>query len=118
MPANDHESLGFSEFVCNLLGERLSRRRRDDHASLGEVFAKDCLDPFNNGRRHHHHAGAAAIRGVVGGAMPIVRPGPDVVDGNVDEARVRCPFDDARIEWPGEHLRKKGETIDAHESLA
>ena len=66
------------------LGERLARRasgttsgRRRPGATRVERLAPRL--------GLHHHAGAAAVRGVVDGAVPVVGPVAQVVDGDVEQ---------------------------------
>src|SRR5439155_6946373 len=58
------------------------------------------------------HAGAAAVRGVVDRAVPVVRPVPQVVDADGEDAALPGPADQRQVQR-GEVLREDGDDVQA-----
>ena len=114
--AGEDQPLLGGPLVGVLLGEPLPRRRRHDQHRLGLVGGRveqqfvQCLAPR---LRLHHHAGAAAVGGVVDGAVPVVGPPAQVVHAHVDQPALNRLTDQRQLQRP-EVLGKNRHDVESH----
>ena len=81
---------------------------------LGVPLGPDAFHGFEDGRGFEQHAFAAAEGPIVDGAMPVVRPGAEVVDVDLDQAGFGGFGDDAVLEGALKEVGEDGEDAEDH----
>ena len=102
--------------------ERTLRRQQDDPLTFRQTLlaggGKNRLHRLEDGRGLHQHPGPAAKTTVIDGAMPIMGPLAQIMDGQVELAGITRPRDDAVRERPRKEIRKDRQQVKAHAGLA
>src|SRR5262245_55386399 len=103
-PANDQQVRFTGQFAYQFLGQHFPAWRSEDYPR--SVFRKGG-DSFKDGFRLKNHSGASAKRTVINSSMEIMGPVAQIVDPEIQEARLSRPLYDAVVERPGEHRREQ-----------
>src|SRR5699024_4686368 len=124
-PAGDEELFAAGEAGSELFGgalrELFPARGRDDEGrgALGPAAGEHVVEGPAPHVRAHHHARAAPGRGVVNAPVPVRRPFPQVVHGDIQTPRCPGPANERDLQG-GEELRKDRDDVDpagAHSGL-
>ncbi len=91
--AHEEDALFMRKPLSRRLGKRRTARGEEDNMGLG-TLARDGTHRLEDGRCLHEHALTTAIRFVINGAVPVVRPVTQVIGSKIKDAGRARPSQD------------------------
>lgn len=104
---DEHEVVVLGEPPDGCLVEGVALRGHEDAEGALPELGFDGFDAVSDGFGFHDHASAAAVGGVIGGAVAVFGVLADVVEGDIEHARGGGAFEDGGLERGRKKLRKK-----------
>src|SRR5579883_111126 len=113
--AADQQQFGVpGEPVGHRLVEHAALGGEQGYFLIGAAFRPDGFHGVEDRLGLEDHAFAASERPVVDGFVAVVGPVPEVVDADVQDARIFRPFDHAEVERPREKFGEDRQDVENH----